>query len=139
MPGVAQECGGSADLGQAVHAILDRDPAIEADLAQDAEDCRVIVQPGADLTVAQDGGVAQTFLLSTQVLDRVSRLQATVAGMHAHHPVLDHFQHLQRVLAGQDGVRWIVVDAEVGRVDGFHDAPAMPELTALSSMGHGHM
>ena len=77
---------------------------------------------GHTVTVAQDGRVPHAVLLRAQLRQGVAGQQTAIAGMHAHHAVLDRVEHLQRVLAGQNGIGGVVIDAEPWRVDGLDDA-----------------
>ena len=82
---------------------------------------RVVIHSLAHLAVGQDGGVANRIFHRPQFLDSVAGLQVTVARMHGHHAMLDLFEHVERILARQNGIGGVVLHAEPRRVDLVHD------------------
>ena len=108
----AEESRTAFELVEAVDAVFDADPAVEADAGQLGEDRVVVVHALADLAVAQPLGVADAVFLAAQVFDRALG-QVAVAGVHRDDAVLHAPQQLQRVFAGEDRVAGVVVDAEV--------------------------
>src|ERR1700677_296486 len=107
-------------LGQFLHAadaVLDADPAVESNASQFGEDRVVIVEPPADRTVAKALGVSLgAGLLATQILKR-SLGEGAVARMHRHDAALHPAEELERIVAPQERVAGVEVDAEVPVTD----------------------
>src|SRR5688572_5735902 len=84
-----EEAHAGGQLFHAVDAILDADPAVEANRVELAEDDVVVIQALADLAVTQTLGVAlnATLFVAAQVFDGAFD-QVAVAGVHGNHAVL---------------------------------------------------
>src|SRR5687767_5430310 len=78
---LAEECCTTLELVEAIYAVFDADPAVEADASQLLEDRVVIVHSFADLSVAKALGVADAVFLATQFFDRSLR-EIAIAGVH---------------------------------------------------------
>src|SRR5271154_6448250 len=77
----AEELDAAAQLLDAVDAVFDADPSVEADAGQFGEDGVVVVEALADLAMAEPAGIAEGVFLLLQVLDGPLG-QIAVAGMH---------------------------------------------------------
>lgn len=87
---------------------------MKINLFQYADYGRVVVQPGADISMAQDMSVALLTLLRTQILQRISWKQMAVAGMHADDSRFHGFMDNQWIFARQDCVGRIKIDTKPG-------------------------
>ena len=92
-------------------AILDADPAREAGACEAGEDRVVVVQAAPDDAVFEDARVALVRAECLQIGERAA-LEIAVARVHRDDAVEHVVEQRQRVVAGDDGVRRIVVHAE---------------------------
>src|SRR5438045_3102435 len=92
-----------AHLFDAVDAVLDADPAVEADGGEGGEDGVVVVESAADDAVAEALGVTDGVFFLAKVIDRALG-EVAVAGMHRDDAVLDAAEQVERVFAGEDRV-----------------------------------
>src|SRR5262249_23512796 len=99
-------------LADAVFPVFDADPAVKTYGFQLAEDGVIVVQAAADDSVAKTLGIADRRFLASQVLDGAFD-QIPIAGVHRLHAPLDAREQLQRVLAGENRVAGIIIDAEM--------------------------
>src|ERR1035437_1670104 len=80
---------------------------------QDAEDGGVVVQALSSNAVAQTGRIAESAVTLSQIVEGCAGDQVAIARVHADNSIGDAFQQSHRVVSGHDGVRRIVLHAEI--------------------------
>ena len=108
-----QEVDRRAHLVHAVQAILNTDPTRVADVAENLKDRVVVVQALTGNAVLQGRRVSYRAVALQQVFKRIALGEIAVAGVHADHSVGYSAQQFDRIIAGDDGVGWIVLYAEM--------------------------
>src|SRR5690606_6117716 len=100
----AQEGDAALQLVEAVHAVFDADPAVEALSLQFRENGIVVVESLADLAVAESLGVAhRSGFLATQVL-KGTLGEVAVAGVHGDDAVRNATQQVQGIFPRKEAV-----------------------------------
>src|SRR3954462_5794928 len=129
-----QEADAVAQIVDAVHAVFDADPAIETCLREFAKDCVEVVEPAADYAVAESLGVADGVFFAAKIFE-CSFGEVAVAGMHRYQPMLHASQKFERIIASEDRVAWVVVYAEIRRLDALHKLAEVGYLLRELGMG----
>ncbi len=112
---------GTPHLIQAVHAVLDRDPAVESDLRKQPEDGVVVDQTLSDFPVPQHSRIAGHAVRLLQIFQRRAGCEGAVGRVHRHNPMPHFLQEPDGIVAADPRVRRIVLDAKEGRVDLLDD------------------
>lgn len=113
---IAEEPHGLAQLVHSVLAIFDGDPTVEPCIAERLEDRIIVVQALADHSVFEVLGIAERAILPLQIFQR-SADEMPIRSVHCDDSVFDGGKETERILARDDRVRGIEVDAEPRRID----------------------
>ena len=112
------EIDAALELIDAIHAILNTHPVRCAPGGfQGCENGIVVIQTLADFSVGEAARVPDGIIfLIPQILDRAVE-KRPVACVHRDDAVLDDFKDIKRILSGEEGIGWIVVNHKARVVD----------------------
>jgi hypothetical protein len=114
----AKEGEGGGHFVHAVHAVFEADPAGVFVGGEDAEDFVIVVEALAGDAVAEVGGVAEGAVGLAEIFESGAGDEVAIRGVHGDDAGGDAFEEGDGIVAGDEGVGGIVLDAEVG---GFRD------------------
>jgi len=116
-----QELARATEFVEPVHAVLDRDPAREIDSGEQPEDRVVVVQSRAGFAVPQDVRVAGGPVARLERVERGTGREIAIGGVNRHDAGAHPLEKADGIVAADDGVGGIVLDAEEWRLDLIDD------------------